>query len=59
MDPTTFKGTSTHSILMHIIDLCGSFKDYSFTVDVYNTAPKFTPAGFSIANVEMPMNSVI
>lgn len=59
MDPTTLFGTTTHNILMRIQDLCGSIKDYTFTVDVFNTAPKFTPVGFTISDVVMPMNSVV
>ncbi len=59
MDPSTLKGTSTHIILMRIRDLCGLLTDYSFTVDVFNTAPKFTPVGFAVRNVEITMNSVI
>jgi hypothetical protein len=58
MNPVTHYGMSTHTILMRIQDLCSSYKDYSFTVDVFNTAPQFTPAGFSIDNVYLPMNSV-
>ncbi len=39
MDPATKYGISTHTILMRIQDLCHLYTDYTFKVDVYNSAP--------------------
>jgi hypothetical protein len=58
MDPVTKYGISTHLIQMRIQDLCSLYKDYSISVDVYNTAPYFDPSNFKIGNVELSMNSV-
>jgi hypothetical protein len=58
MNAATHYGMSTHVILMHIKDLCSAYKDYYISVDVYNTAPQFVPTGFTIANVEISLNSV-
>jgi hypothetical protein len=58
MNAATQYGMSTHVILMRIQDLCSAYKDYSISVDVFNTAPQFIPAGFSISSVEVSMNSV-
>ena len=38
--------------------MCSAYTDYEISVDVSNTAPIFDPPGFTIASVEIPMNSV-
>jgi hypothetical protein len=58
MNAATRYGMSTHVILMRIQDLCSLYKDYYISVDVFNTAPQFIPAGFTIGIVDVYMNSV-